>query len=396
MPVNELDFNQISTVLNTIVEQATGQTAGAMVNTSDFVSVATTALKLGYDKLNTAISQVLGRTIFSIRPYNAKFRSMMVDRQTYGHIVRKINYIDGKFTDDEAFNLQNGQSIDPWKVNKPQAIQTNFYGANTFYKSITRYGQQLDVAFRSPEELAEFWSGVMQNISDMNEQAHEQIARMTLANQAGAALSDGAGEGQVVHLLTEYNAKTGLSLDAQTVYTPDNYVAFIRWVYARINTIQDMLTERSSYYHRNPTSATPVSGVINRHTPRRDQRLYMFAPALNEINASVLSQTFNDDLIRYNNVELVNYWQSIDAPAKINVTPSYMDTDGTVKVGEAVEKDNVFAILIDREACGTTIFNQRMAATPYNVAGDYFNYGWGWTERYWNDSTENTVVFLLD
>ena len=45
--VNELNFNQVSTLLTSIVKQATGQSVLTPTTTSDFVSVATTALKNG-------------------------------------------------------------------------------------------------------------------------------------------------------------------------------------------------------------------------------------------------------------------------------------------------------------------------------------------------------------
>ena len=43
MAVNDLTFNQLSIVLNSIVKQATGQQAQQVTNTADFVSVAQTA-----------------------------------------------------------------------------------------------------------------------------------------------------------------------------------------------------------------------------------------------------------------------------------------------------------------------------------------------------------------
>lgn len=71
---NDLTFTQLATVLNSIVSQATGATAQAVVDTSTFVNVAQTALKTGYDPLSTAISQVLSRTIFLLVPIRQSSR----------------------------------------------------------------------------------------------------------------------------------------------------------------------------------------------------------------------------------------------------------------------------------------------------------------------------------
>mgnify|MGYP003293547860 CR=1 FL=1 len=56
MAVNELSFNQLSTVLADIVSQATGQAQITPTDTSSFVSVAQAGLLAGYDPLMTAIS----------------------------------------------------------------------------------------------------------------------------------------------------------------------------------------------------------------------------------------------------------------------------------------------------------------------------------------------------
>ena len=63
---NNLTFNQIATILNSVNAQATGRTDIAVTNTAEFISVANTTLLSGYDNVINAISQVLSRTIFSI------------------------------------------------------------------------------------------------------------------------------------------------------------------------------------------------------------------------------------------------------------------------------------------------------------------------------------------
>ena len=91
MAVNNLDFNQLATVLNQVVKQATGQTQMVATNTEEFVSIGNTALLAGYDKLATGISQVLQRTIFSIRPYYRKFAGLEADRckTDVGYVIKK-------------------------------------------------------------------------------------------------------------------------------------------------------------------------------------------------------------------------------------------------------------------------------------------------------------------
>ena len=390
MAANNLSFNQLSTVLNSIVAQATGKTPMAVTNTSDFISVAQTALKTGYDPVLQSISQVLSRTIFSTRPYYRKFGGIQVDNQKWGNITRKLNISDKDWENDVRFELVEGESVDMYKVNKPNILQTNFYGANVYERSYTIFKDQLDCAFSGPDEFARFLSMVTGNCTDMIEQAHENLARATVANYIGGKIKGDADS--CIHLLTEYNGLTGLTLTKETVYQPANYKPFIDWVYSRIATLTELMTERSQLFHTNITGKT-----INRHTPLQRQRVYLYAPARFNIESMSLANTYNYNFLKMAYNETVNYWQSIQSPSKINVKPSYLQADGTITTPEtALEQDDIFGVIFDEEALGYTVMNQWSATTPFNAKGGYSNVFFHFTDRFWNDFTENGLVLLLD
>lgn len=390
MAANDLSFNQLSTVLNSIVAQATGKNPLAITNTSEFISVAQTALKTGYDPLLQSFSQVLSRTVFSTRPYYRKFGGIQVDKQKWGNITRKLNISDKDWENDVRFELVDGESVDMYKVNKPNILQTNFYGANVYERSYTIFKDQLDCAFSGPDEFARFLSMVTGNCTDMIEQAHENLARATVANYIGGKVKGDADS--CIHLLTEYNALTGLALTKENVYQPANYKPFIDWVYSRIATLTELMTERSQLFHTNITGKT-----INRHTPLQRQRVYLYAPARFNIESMSLANTYNYNFLKMAYNETVNYWQSIQSPSKINVKPSYLKADGTITTPEAaLEQDDIFGVIFDEEALGYTVMNQWSATTPFNAKGGYSNVFFHFTDRFWNDFTENGLVLLLD
>lgn len=392
MAVNDLTFNQLSMVLNSIVQQATGQQVQQATNTAEFVSVAQTALKTGYDPVLQAISQVLSRTIFSIRPYTRKFGGLMVSNQQFGNIVRKLNIADKDWEEDSRFELTDQNSVDMYKVNKPSILQTNFYGANVFEKSLTIFKDQLDCAFSNPDEFGRFVSMTMTNASDMIEQAHENLARATLANFIGGKISGDTAS--VIHLLTEYNTITGLKtpLTAETVYQPANFKPFMQWVYSRVASLSSLMTERTQKFHINVTGKE-----ISRHTPVNKQKVYLYAPARYQTETMVLADVYHDNFLRMADNETVNFWQSIDKPDEINVQPVYLQADGTLKSDNPpVNQKGIFGVMFDEEAAGYTVVNQWSAPTPFNSKGGYSNIFWHFTDRYWNDFTENGIVLLLD
>lgn len=402
--VNDMVVQQASTVLNALVQQATGQTVIENV-TPDFISVAQTALKTGYDPIINAMSQMWGRTIFSIRPYTRKFSGLEMDMDRWGNAVRKISIADKPVQDDQRFTypvgydaskspneLGNGLSVDMFKLNKADILQTNFYGQSVYENTYTIFRDNLDVAFTGPDEFMRFNALVSGNRADKLEQYRETIARALLANYIGSLISEG-NDTRVVHLLTEYKTQTGLdSLTAQTVYQPENFAPFMQWVYARIANISRMMTERSQMFQ------TVVNNKnIMRHTPAGDQKIYLYSKAMDQFDAIVKANTFHDNYLKYTDYEGVNFWQSIETPDSIAVTPTYTDTTGAVKTAASeVEQAGIFGVIFDRDALGYAQVNAWNSLTPFNPMGGYWNDIDHVNFRSIQDMTEKGVVLLLD
>ena len=384
-----MSFEQAASLLNDLREQVTGQTSIAPADTSEFVSVGTTLLQMGYDPVLGAITQMIGRTIFSNRPYRRRFEGLAVDSQKWGSITRKLAIVDKDFEDAVRFDLVDGQAVDMFKVNKPVVLQLNFYGQNVFDKGYTIFKDQLDNAFKGPDEFGRFMAMVTQNIADMIEQNFETICRAILANFIGGKV---AAQNGVIHLLTEYNTETGLNLTAKTVYAPANFKDFIKWMYARVATITSLMTERSNLFQIQVTGKP-----VTRHTPLSMQKVYLYAPLLNQMNARVLADAYHDDFLEYSDVESVNFWQNINDPMKINVQATYLAPTGNlVTQAEAAVVDKIAGVIFDEEALGYTTVHDWSATSPFNIKGGYWNTNHAFTNKWWNDFTEKGVVLLLD
>ena len=389
MSVNTMNFEQAATLLNAIHSQVTGSAQLAPTDVSSFISVAQATLQTGYDPVINAISQIVGRTIFSIRPYNARFKGLQMDTQKWGAITRKVAIADKAFEDNEAYNLVDGSSIDPWVVNKPEVLQLNYYGFDTYSKSFPIFKDQLDNAFKGPEEFGSFMTMVTQNALDMLEQAKESMARLALDNFIAGKINANNG---VIHLLTEYNQEVGGSFTATTIKDPANFPAFIKWTYARIATLTNMMTERSEMFQIQVTGKE-----LKRHTPFDRQRVYLLNWLLNNIDARVLAETYNYKFLEFADVEPVNFWQSIQSPDEIDILPVVLQNDGTLdSPASAVNQSAVMGVIFDEDAIGMTLQNEEVAVTPYNPRGSYFVEYHKATMRYFNDFSEKGIVLLLD
>ena len=406
--VNDMVVKQAGAILSSLVQQATGQAVITPTTPGEFVSVATTALKTGTDPILNALSQMWGRTIFSVRPYSAMFKGLEMSMERWGNATRKISIADKAVEDDARFTYPvgydadqtpvtgDGKSVDMYALNKPDTLQTNFYGQAVYENSYTIFRDNLDTAFSDPAEFMRFVSMVGQNRADKLEQYRETISRGLLANYAGALLAEGQAS-RVVHLLTEYNTLTGLALTAQTVYQPDNFAPFMRWVFSRVVVLSKMMRERSEMYQ------TVINNKhVMRHTPAERLKVYMYTPAMEQMTAMVNSVTYNDDLTKYADFEPVNYWQSIETPDSISVDPVYTTATGAIatKTGQTgsagIEQAGIFGLLFDEDALGYAQVNAWNQLTPFNAKGGYWNDFDHVNFRTIQDMTEKGLILLLD
>ena len=388
MSVNTLTFEQSATMLNAMYAEATGaQPTLQVVDTATFTTVGTALLRLGTEPTMNALSQVLARTIFSIRPYSQKLKGINVTEERWGSIVRKISYIDGAVENDQRRGLTDGTSEDHYIVKKPKVIQTNYYGGTDYQYHVTIFKDQLDIALKDATEFGRFMAGVMQNVTDHLTQIAEAEARQALINMAtGITLCNPSC---YINVLQEYYNETGVSLTAVTMNDDQYFVPFTKWLYGFINTLTDFMSERSYKYHANITGSE-----VARHTPFNKMKAYMSANMLNKIDASVLSSIFNPEKLKMIDFERINYWQNIDVPYEIQATPCYLDTSNGALIDATtpVHIENMIGMIFDEEALGTVRMSTWQAMTPLNAAGGYWNQYYHFTQKIWNSFDENCVV----
>ena len=390
-----MDFVQISTVLNKIVADVTGQNPvpGSFRDTKDFVAAADMALSVGTDPIMNSITQMIGRTVISSRPYEPATALVEMDALRYGNAVRKITPIfTSGAADQPMFDSQpaDGQSTDQYTIKRPKAIETRFANfAQWHVQAPTVFVDQLRSAFRGPEELDEFMTAQLTEVNNEVNSEKEALAHGTICNMiAGKALRESAN---ILHVLTAYNTATGQSIDsAATLFSPTYFEGFVKWFFAFVADISDMMSKRSVAYHEAITGYT-----IMRHTPKRDQRLLVYSFLLNAIKTMALSGIYNDNLLTMDVTAPIEYWLSMNDRMGIKVDASYTKADGTVDHG-GVTMSNVIAVLYDRDAMGCNINLESVDVTPRNAKGRYYNTYYHFARRYYNDLTENCVVFVLD
>ena len=401
MGVNSLSFQQCSTVLTSLVKQATGRDV-VVSTTPDFISVAQTALSLPKDVIYNTLSDVLARTIFSIRPYDSRFTGLEKDLPTWGGYMRKLAIVEDDWDDSKAYGWPvaydssqsghetgDGYSVDQYVIKKRGIQQTNFIGQSVFQDHYTVFDQQLETAFRGPEEFGSFLAMLTTYMSNKIELAKDGLATGLVSNLIGTLLVEN-NSARVVKLLTEYNSLTGGEYTSSTIFLPDNFPAFMKYCYGRIAAIANKFRAMSTMFQTKISSQN-----IARHTPYDKQKLYILDDDRYAMESRVLADTFHDNYLELADVESIPFWQGIATPDKVIVKPTYTNTSGEVTTaGSAKTQTGVFALLFDTDAAGWAMVHQNVFPAR-NGAGEYTNFWYNMRLRCFQDNTEKAVVFLL-
>ena len=405
-------------IVQAMVEEMTGQASTlTTVTSSNFVSVGETILRSGTENTLNTLSLVLGRTFMAVRPYKAKLAIInALDSGLYANRIRKISYYSRKAQESGAFNTNlntnhamgydngsNGGASLPtmWEQNAPVPLELNFGGRSVWDDSTTVYEDQLQAAFRSPEDFASFVNGIMVEKGNDIESQKEAFNRMTVLNYMGGIYDLNAVNGAAIDMTAAYNTDRGLSpavTTAQILGTPAILEDFIKFFVERVKVLSDQLTHRSVKYHWSP--AKTVGGVsyeLLRHTPKDKQKLLLYKPFWIKAEATVMPTIFNPEYLKVENFEGVDYWQNENVPMAIDVTPAIPDvSDPTQQIaGTNVALDNVLGLLYDEDAMMIDYQLDSSYSTPVEARKKYRNIWWHFAKNAINDFTENGILLYM-
>lgn len=392
---NTLTPVDVYALFNEMVSQATGRSDLKAVDSTSFQTVGEIVLRTGTENILNSVSTVLARTIFSVRPYQSKLSTLLVSPERWGGQVRKIItlYDEAEKTEDwntdsNPTQLDDGVAVDMYKIRKPKVLQLNFYGTKLLQKHITRFRDQLALAFSDEREFLAFIDSVMIEFFNEVELLNETKSRLALISHIAGMVNMGTG---VVDLVAEYNTKYGTTYTRGELLS-SQLTSFMKFTAATIKIYSKRLTDMSTNYHANLDGCPKIM----RHTPKERQKMIMYDPVYIEAESEVYSSLFNPQYLEIGDFEGVNYWQSQAEPTQIKVKPNILDTaTGASKDGVETTIPYCLGILFDEEALGVLPQFDYASSTPFNSAGGYWNMYMHWRFNVYSDYTENAVVFVL-
>ena len=379
-----METNQIYELINEVNKQTIGTENLTVLNTEQLVALGDYLFNSGSVDLwtNTLLSRIASTKI-SYRAYQSKLGIYAVSDITMGLIMQKIKVDMPNAVEDVTTQLQDGESVDMYIVSKPTAHQKLFAKRTpaTFFRTTQR--KWLRESFTSESAMGSFLAAVQGETNNKIELTQENLARLTMANFM-AIISQTSS--RVVDLVTEYNALTDNDVPTGEGALLDE--GFCRYALGRMNKIAKYMETMSRLYN---------DGSVDRHSPIGSQRFVSLIDFRTALETQVQWAAFNERYVATKNGVEVPYWQSATSPFDIKLrihegTEDDQDDDEDVDI----TLSNVVGMIHDVDAFGTYRKEMDVITTPVNARGAYYNTFWHLNDLYFNDVSENGILFTLN
>lgn len=377
-----MKVEQIYEIMNTVTGEALGETAVLAEDLSNIVQIGDTIQNvMGLDNYVKKLVDHIGRVIYVNRVYSGRTPSLLKDGWEYGSILEKISTGLPEATENESWELENGQSYDPNIFYKPE-ITVKFYNDKvTFEIPISITEKQVKSSFSNATQLNAFISMIHTSIQNSMTVKMNQLMRRCLNNFISEVINTNDGV-TYVKLMTLYNASVDQAdqiNDAEVFQrTPKAMKFAIEIFYNYI----DRLSEMSELFNL---------GHQPRFTPLDRLSIIMLSSFKNAAQVYLDSDTFHENYIKLPQSESVVYWQgsgqsyAFSDTSKVKVTNSF---------GHTVDQSGIVAVMFDRDAAG--VANQDNHVTSnYNAKAEFFNEYHKSEVALYNDQNENFVVFAI-
>ena len=375
--------NQIFNIVNDVAKQTFGEKAISVVDTSTLVALGDAVLKSDENTenfTNTLVDRI-GKTVFSTRAYTTDNAEGMVREPfEYGCILQKI-YVDlPDAKENNSWEIGKGNYTPTFApVIKPTLKQKLFNKQTTWEIDVTIPDFMLRTAFTSATEMAVLIDAIFTSMENMMQIALENNKNLTRANFIASKLHSNKPCG-AINLLHLYNTLTSQTL---TVDACMRDLGFLKWSTQQINLWAKRLSKMSTLFN---------DEGYKRFTPQSDLIVNVLQDYDSAINSYLQSDTYHNEMTKIaSSYSTVPYWQG----SGLNYT--FADTSKIdVKIDETttITETGIIAVLYDRDAMGVTI-TERRGTTERNNKDEYTDYFNKATYGYFNDLSENGIVFYV-
>lgn len=383
-----MEVNQIYEIMNAVTGEILGDSALVQEDLSNIVDVGVAIFNASaIDNYVRSLVNHIGRVIFINRPYSGNAPSVLMDGWEYGSVLEKITAELPEATENESWELTDGQSYDPNIFYKPTVSAKFFNKRVTFEIPMSFTERQVKESFSNAVQLNGFLSMLYNAVDKSMTVKVDALVMRTINNMIGETINAEYGNAalsskstvKAVNLLYLYNQRYSQTLTAANALTdPD----FIRFASFEMGVMTSRLSKISNLFN---------IGGKDRFTPSDLLHVVMLADFKKAASVFLQSDTFHDSMVALPNSEEVPYWQgSGEGYGFSDITALNIKTAS----GATVSASGILAVMFDRDSLGVTNLDRRVT-TNYNPKGEFFNNWYKFDAGYFNDTNENFVVFFV-
>lgn len=385
-----MKVEQIYNILNTITQEQLGDSIIVQEDLSNIVDLGQQFTDaVGLDNFVRSLVDHIGRVIFVDRVYGGRVSSVLVSGVEYGSIIEKISVTLPEAQENEMWDLQDGESYDPYVFKKPNVLAKFFNDRVTFDIQLSITTKQVKSAFDNVGQMNSFMSMLYTSVANSATVKTDALIMRTINNMIGETLYaefpsgtyTGVSGIRAVNLLKLYN-DTVAEADALTASEFITDPNAIRFSVKTFKNYIDRIKVMSTLFNM---------GGQERFTPDDRLHIVMLSEFANAADVYLQSDTFNEQYTALPGAERTVYWQG-------SGTDYGFSSTSAVKIqtsaGHTIDATGILAVMFDRDALGVANID-RFVTSAYNAKADFTNNFYHYTQGMWNDQNENFVVFYV-
>lgn len=388
-----MEVKQIYKLINSVSGEVLGKTDIVQEDLTGVVDLGTEVFNANaVDNYVKSLVNHIGKVIFVNRPYAGKVPSVLMDAWEFGSVLEKISADIPAATENDTWDLQDGQTYAQDTFHKPTVTAKFFNSKVTFEVPVSITERQVKESFSSAEQLNGFLSMIYSAVEKSMTIKADALIMRTINNMVAETLKAdkkafggasvnyaSASTVRCVNLLKLYNENKGTTLTAAKAITDPEFIRFASY-------------QMGLYADRMQTVSTLFNvGAKERFTPVDMLHTVLLSDFAKAAQTYLYSDTYNKEQVLLPNAETVPSWQ---ASGKNYDFASVSTINVKSASGEAVNVSGVLGVMFDRDALGVCNLDRRVTTT-YNAKAEFFNNYFKFDAGYFNDTNENFVVFFV-
>ena len=385
-----MEVKQIYSLVNEITNELLGSTI-VKEDLSNVVDVGNAVFNANkVDNYVKSLVNHIGRVIFVDRAYSGSVPSVLMDSWEFGSVLEKISCDLPTATENQSWNLENGQTYNPNVFYKP-SVSVKFYNSKTTFEIPLSFTEmQIKESFSNAEQLNGFLTMLYNSVEKSMTIKLDSLIMRTINNMIGETIHHEIPESanysttstiKAVNLLKLYNDSHSTTITAdKCLDNPD----FIRYATYIISVYGERITKISNLFN---------IGGKDRFTPKDTLRCVLLSDFKKASEVFLKSDLYNEQYATLPESDSVPYWQgSGTSYAFGDITKIHINlaSNSTTEI----QMTGILGVMFDRDALGVSNLNRRVT-TNYNPKAEFYTNFYKFEAGYFNDMNENFVVFFV-